>query len=168
MKNIVIVGFMGTGKTAVARLIAQNLNRQFINTDAMIEKKSRMSINDIFKKKGESYFRGLERKIIAGLSKKHDAVIDAGGGIVINESNVKDLKANGVIFCLNATPEIVLRRTGKYTHRPLLNVIDPLAEIKKLMKKRKSYYKRADYQIDTSGKSVDEVSREIIKKWSAG
>ncbi|MEA3305757.1 MAG: shikimate kinase, partial [Candidatus Omnitrophota bacterium] len=116
----------------------------------------------------ESYFRGLERKIIAGLSKRRDAVIDAGGGAVIDESNVKGLKANGVIFCLNAAPEIILRRTEKYTHRPLLNVPDPLAEIKKLLKKRKNYYKKADYQIDTSAKSVDEVSREIIKKWNTG
>jgi shikimate kinase len=171
MKNIVLVGFMGTGKTTVGRLIAQDLNRQFITTDDLIEKKAHMSINDIFEKKGEPYFRELEREVIVEVSKKHDVVIDAGGGVVINELNVKDLKANGDIFCLNAEPNEILKRVEKYKHRPLLSdVLDKvgeignqLLEIRRLLKEREEYYKRADYQIDTNGKSIKEVSREIIE-----
>jgi len=163
MGNIVLVGFMGTGKTTIGKLIAQALNMEFVDTDGLIEKREGVSINDIFSKKGEPYFRKVEREVIAQVSKNGGSVIDAGGGAVIDEDNVKDLKKNGVIFCLNAAPEEILRRAGKYTHRPLLNVADPLAEIKKLLKKREEYYKRADYQIDTAGKSADQVSKEIIE-----
>ena len=170
MKNIVLVGFMGTGKTTVGRLIAQDLNRQFITTDDLIEKKAHMSINDIFEKKGEEGFRELEREVIKEISKDEDSIVDAGGGVVMNEDNVKDLKENGIIFCLNATPKEILRRTEKYKHRPLLNRLkiatqigNQLVEIKRLLKEREEYYKRADYQIDTNGKSITEVSREIIE-----
>jgi shikimate kinase len=128
----------------------------------LIEKNEGMPINDIFEKKGEPYFREKEREIIIEVSKKENVVIDAGGGVVINENNVKDLKKNGIIFCLNATPEEILRRTKKYTHRPLLNVSDPRTEIERLLEKRKDYYRRADYQIDTMEKSIEEVSKEII------
>ncbi len=170
MKNIVLVGFMGTGKTTVGKLIAQNLNRQFIATDDLIVKKAHMSINDIFEKRGEPYFRELERDVIVEVSKKHSVVIDAGGGVVINELNVKDLKANGIIFCLNATAPEILKRVEKYKHRPLLNGLEivgqignQLLEIRRLLKEREEYYKRADYQIDTNGKSIKEVSQGIIK-----
>jgi shikimate kinase len=163
MKNIVLVGFMGTGKTSVGKSIADTLKMRLVNTDDLIEKKEGMPINEIFSKRGEPYFRKLEREVVKGISKGENSIIDAGGGIVINEVNVKDLKGNGIIFCLNAEPEEILRRTKKYTHRPLLNVDGPLAEIKNLLNKRKEYYKRADYQIDTNGKNAEEVAKEIIE-----
>ena len=163
MKNIILVGFMGTGKTTVSEILAQHFHMGLIQTDCLIEKKEGMSINDVFSKKGEPYFREKEREAIEELSKKENVVIDAGGGVVINEDNVRDLKKNGVIFCLNATAEEILRRTKEYTYRPLLNISNPLSEIKKLLKKREGYYKRADYQIDTNGKSVTKVAKEIIE-----
>lgn len=163
MKNIVLVGFMGTGKTVVGKYIAGALRMQLINTDHLIEEKEGTAINEVFSKSGEPYFRGVEREVIKEVSKKENIIIDAGGGAVINEDNVRDLKKNGIIFCLNAAPEEILRRTKKYTYRPLLNVDDPLAEIKRLKEERKGYYKRADYRIETSGKSVAEVSDQIIK-----
>lgn len=162
MRNIVLVGFMGTGKTTIGGLIAQKLNVRYIHTDGLIEEKEGISINDIFSKKGEPYFRKLEKEIIKALSEEQNSVIDAGGGVVIDASNVENLKKNGLIFCLNATPEEILKRTEKYTHRPLLDIDDPLAEIKRLLEERKDYYKRADYQIDTTGRTPAEVSKEII------
>ena len=162
VKNIVLVGFMGTGKTNVGRLISQELNMEYVNTDDLIEKKEGMSINDIFSKKGEPYFRQVESEVIKEVSQKDSSLIDAGGGVVTSELNVKGLKQKGIIFCLNATPEEILKRTKRYSHRPLLNVADPLAEIKVILKNRTEYYKRADYQIETTGKTADEVSKEII------
>lgn len=162
MKNIVLVGFMGTGKTVVGKQIAHDLGMQFVSTDELIEKKANMPIDDIFSKKGESYFRQLERETMMEVSANDFSVIDTGGGAVINELNVKDLKMQGVLFCLNATAEEILKRIGGEKHRPLLNVNDPLGEINYLLKKREPYYKRADYQIDTTGKSVKRVAEEII------
>ena len=162
MKNIVLVGFMGTGKTAVGKEIARALGMQFVNTDDIIEKKAGMPINDIFARKGESYFRQVEREVMMEVSANDYSVIDTGGGAVINELNVKDLKMEGIFFCLNATAEEIFKRVGDETHRPLLNVSDPLGQISYLMKKRIPYYERADYQVDTNGRSVKEIADEII------
>lgn len=153
---------MGTGKTVVSGCIAESLEMRLINTDDLIEKKAGMSINEIFVKLGEPHFRKLEREVIKEISQGKDSVIDAGGGVVINEENVKDLKENGLIFCLNATPEEILERTKNYSQRPLLNVSGPLTEIEQLLRKREEYYERADYQISTSGGSVTQIAQEII------
>ncbi len=162
MKNIVLVGFMGTGKTAVGKEIARALGMQLVNIDDIIEKKAGMPINDIFTRKGESYFRQLEREVMMEISDSDYSVIDTGGGAVINELNVKDLKMEGILFCLNATADEILKRVGDETHRPILNVSDPLEQINYLLKKRIPYYKRADYQIDTNGRSIKEIAEEII------
>lgn len=162
MKNIVLVGFMGTGKTAVGTEIARELDMRFVSTDDMIEERAGRTIDDIFAWKGESYFRQLERETMMEVSAYDCFVIDTGGGAVINELNVKDLKMEGVLFCLNASAEEIFKRIGHDTDRPLLNVSDPLEQINYLMKKREPYYKRADYQIDTNGKSVKEIAKEII------
>ncbi len=163
MPNIVLVGFMGTGKSSVGKKLAYKLRRRLVNTDDLIERKTGMVIGDIFRQKGESYFRRKEREVIKEVSRLDDVVIDAGGGVVINEENIRDLKENGIIFCLNADAETILRRTRHESHRPLLNVENPLLEIKRLLGQREKYYKRADYQIDTSGKSIEEVAARIIE-----
>lgn len=162
MKNIVLVGFMGTGKTAVGKEIARALGMQFVNTDDIIEKKAGMPINDIFARKGEFCFRQIERDVMMEVSSNVDSVIDTGGGAVINELNVKDLKMEGILFCLNAAAGEIFKRAGNEAHRPLLNVSDPLDRINYLLKKRAPYYKRADYQIDTNGRSIKEIAEEII------
>ncbi len=162
MKNIVLVGFMGTGKTAIARRLSRRLKMKYTSTDDIIEQKTGKDINDIFAEDGESRFREIEREVVREVSAMDNTVVAAGGGVVIDPDNIKDLKAKGVIICLNATPEDILARTKAFTHRPLLNVPDPLGKIKELLGSREKFYKRADHQVDTSGKSPDKVAAEII------
>ena len=152
---------MGTGKTAVARRLARSLKMEYVSTDDIIENREGRPINEIFTKDGETYFRGLEREAVKKASLMNNAVVAAGGGAVLDSGNMENLKRRGVVICLNAAPEDILERTKGYTDRPLLNVPDPMAKIKELLEKRAPYYKKADYQIDTSGKTLDEVTEEV-------
>lgn len=161
--NIVIVGFMGTGKTVVAKGLAAKLKMEYVSMDDIIEQKEGKSINEVFSQDGEPHFRKVEKKVVEELSKKDGLVIDAGGGVVLDEDNIKNLKKNGVIVCLTVSPDVIYERTKKYTHRPLLNVSDPKKKIKELLDFRAPYYKKADFQIDTSSKSISEVVEEVIK-----
>ncbi len=163
MKNIILVGFMGTGKTAVGKELAKKLKMKFIDIDDIIEKREGMEISDIFEQKGEPYFRDVEKKVAREVSKQSNLVIAAGGGVVINEENVKNLKSNGIMICLNASPDKILERTKRYTHRPLLNVPEPSKRVWELLAKRAQYYARADYQIDTTNLTIDEVVQKILK-----
>ncbi|UCD54636.1 MAG: shikimate kinase [Candidatus Omnitrophota bacterium] len=162
MRNIVLVGFMGTGKTQVAKALSKKLGMKYVSTDALIEKKEKTTISDIFSRKGEGYFRKTEKDVIKDVSLMQNIVIDAGGGVVIDPENIKHLKKNGIIVCLWASPEVILERTKKYAHRPLLNVADPLKKIKELLAFRKSFYEKADYHIHTSKMTLEEVMDEII------
>jgi shikimate kinase len=163
MKNIVLVGFMGTGKTKVARALSESLDMEYISTDDLIEKKEEMRIPDIFAKKGEGYFRKIEKEVVSVVSNMEKVVIDTGGGVVIDAENVRLLKEKGIIICLWAEPEVILDRTKKYTHRPLLAVSDPLAKIKALLESRKRFYERADHHVHTSSMPFTEAVREIEK-----
>ncbi len=153
MKNIILVGFMGTGKTAVGRALAKHLKMKFIDMDDLIEEREGMKISDIFASKGEPYFRKVEKGIAREVSAKSGLVIAAGGGAVIDEENVKNLKSNG----------IMVERTKGYMHRPLLNVSDPKEKISELLARRAAYYARADYRVDTTDLSIDEVVRKITE-----
>ncbi len=163
MKNIVLVGFMGTGKTSVARELAKRLNREYVSIDALIEEKEKLTIKEIFARSGEKYFRDVESEAVKEISDKENLIIDAGGGAVIREKNVLDLKKKGVIVCLKANPKIILARTRHTTERPLLNVPAPQKIIDELLRIREPYYARADYSIDTSELSVNDVVEQIIR-----
>ena len=163
MRNIVLVGFMGTGKTAAGRKLAKILDMRYVNTDDLIETKEGRAINEIFAKDGEGYFRKVERGIIKEVSDSENSVIATGGGVVLNSENIENLKKNGILICLNSTAEEILERTKNCTHRPLLNVPSPVETIKKLLEKRKPYYAKADYTIDTAGKTIKEIVNEIIE-----
>ena len=152
MKNIVLVGFMGTGKTVVGRRLSKLLEREFLESDDMIEKKEGVSIKEIFEKKGEPYFRKLEKDVVREASKKKGVIISLGGGAVIDSENLANLKKNGVLICLQASPEVILKRTKNLKTRPLLNVPDP---------KRAPYYKKVDHSINTDDLSVEEVAESI-------
>jgi len=162
MKNIILVGFMGSGKTAVGKALARLLKRGFVDLDEMIEKREGMSIADIFAKKGEPYFRKIEKEVVRKASLFTGCIIATGGGAVIDKENVVNLKSNGVMFYLEASPDKILERTKGHTHRPLLNVSDPKEKISELLAKRAEFYAQADHRIDTNKMSVEAVAKKII------
>ena len=161
MKNIVLVGFMGTGKTAAAKIQSGKLGMKYVATDDLIEKKEKTAISEIFSEKGEEYFRKVEKTVVKEVSLMQNAVIDAGGGVVIDPENVKNLKKNGILICLWAEPGVILERTRQYATRPLLNVDDPLKKISDLLAARKPFYERADYHVRTSSMSPEKIVEEI-------
>jgi len=164
MKNIVLTGFMGTGKTAVGKKLSRLLNMELIDVDTEIEKSQKMTINDIFKNFGEPGFRKIETEMIKKLSGKKNIIISTGGGAVLKQENLDVLREKGIIVCLLATPETILRRTSHNSKRPLLQVEDPSGKIKELLNFRKPFYEKADIMIDTEGKTPIQIAEEIIEK----
>lgn len=152
---------MGTGKSAVGRELAEELRLEFVDIDDLIVRKEKRSINDIFIQNGEAYFRGLEKDALTQVSAGENQVVACGGGIVIDAGNIAVMRETGNIFALSASPEIILERTKKYTHRPLLNVDDPYNKVKDLLKARQPYYSKADLVIDTSSLSIKQVVSRI-------
>lgn len=161
MKNIVLIGFMGTGKTTIATKLALRLNMRYVSTDDLIEKKEKRTINEIFTNSGEDYFRNVESEVVAEVSAQQGLVIDCGGGAVIRDENAANLKSAGIIVCLTADPEVIMERTKKYKHRPLLNVEDPKRKIIDLMNKRRPYYAKADHFMDTGKLTINQVIENI-------
>jgi shikimate kinase len=163
VKNIYLVGFMGTGKTAVGQELARRKKQQFLDLDALIELKEKRSIADIFAQEGEPYFRRRETQALKEVAKEKGFVVATGGGIMINPDNIKVMRESGVIVCLTAAPAVILKRTQGATHRPLLNVKDPKKQIGLLLKLRAPYYAQADITIDTSRLCIDEIAKKILK-----
>ncbi len=162
VKNIVLTGFMGTGKSSVGKELSTIRNIGFIDTDEEIEKKFG-PIKELFENHGEKYFRQCEREIILQVSKRAEVVIATGGGAVMDPINIKVLEDSGEIFCLTADPEEVvhrLTRSGEVGVRPLLDVEDPYDAISKLLAIRENIYKQF-VEFDTVGKSPSEIAHEI-------
>lgn len=164
MKNIVLTGFMGTGKTEVGKILAQRLGLTFFDADSIIEQEQNMTITEIFRQFGEPYFRDIEADVIKRLSEKDRVVIATGGGAVLREENMKNLRKKGIIVCLMASPETILRRTINDSSRPLLQVEDPLRKIKELIEFRRPYYENSDIMVDTEGKNPAQVVEEIMER----
>ncbi|GLI54344.1 shikimate kinase [Thermodesulfovibrio yellowstonii] len=165
MKNIVLIGFMGTGKTSVGKVIAKKLGFEFVDVDEVIEKATGMEISQIFSKFGESCFRDIEEEMIKLITQKRRQVIATGGGVVLRDENMKRLKKDGVIFCLRASENVIFERLKQTTNRPLLQVENPEERIKELLQKRMSLYEKADFCIDTEGLTPEEVAEKIIKEY---
>lgn len=162
-KNIVLTGFMGTGKTAVGRELSRMLNMPIVDIDDEIEKKQKMKINDIFSNFGEEFFRNLETEVILKFSTSRNTIISTGGGAVLRRENMDALKENGVIFCLSASARTILDRTSGNDERPLLKVENPLAKIEELLSFRNKFYREAGIVIDTDGKTPLNVAAEIAE-----
>ena len=160
-RNIVLVGFMASGKTRISKILSKDLEMDVVCTDDLIEEREGRKISEIFKDSGEAYFRKIEKEIVKECSLKDKVVIDCGGGVVIDPENIEKLKISGTVFFLSASPELILERIKTEGHRPLLQVEDPLAKINELLSARKSFYEKADHTIEVDGKSLEEVAKEI-------
>ena len=170
--NIVLIGYRCSGKTAIGRILAEKLDMDFVDTDVLIEKDAGETIEDIISTKSWDHFRNLERDVVKRISGKENQVIATGGGVVINQENVKVLKENGWILWLDAEPNVLKERMDKEQQsgniRPALTGADPLAEIKEVMKTRRPMYKEAgDFMVDTTRVSEPEVTALIIKNLPA-
>jgi shikimate kinase len=162
MKNVVLTGFMGTGKSEVGKALAKRLGYIYVDTDTEVEKQRGMKISDIFGAQGEAAFRDMEAEVIRRLSEGDKLVIATGGGAVLREENMENLRKKGVIVCLNASAEAILNRVNGNSDRPLLQVEDPLARIREMLAERRPYYERADIVMDTEDRSPLEIADDII------
>jgi len=161
--NIVLTGFMATGKTTVGKLLADQLGYEFVDTDQMIENRCGQTIATIFREKGETAFRILESEVARHLGSREHLVIATGGGMMVNPENVAELQKKGRIYCLVAKPDVILARVSRDrdTQRPLLQTPDPMGRIRRLMAERKSVYENF-VQLDTSNHSPEDVAALLL------
>ncbi|SEG11190.1 shikimate kinase [Eubacterium ruminantium] len=165
MNNIFLIGFMGSGKSAVCSRLHELTGMEVIEMDASIVDSEQMSINDIFASKGEEYFRDLETNLIKLISEESNKAVSCGGGAILRPANVEYMKKSGKIVLLSATPETIYERVKDSTNRPLLNGNMNIPYIAELMKKRQPRYEAAaEITIDVNGKTLDEICNEIIEK----
>ena len=169
--NIVLVGYRCSGKTSVGRIIANKTDRDFWDTDVMIEDAAGCSIEEIISRGGWEHFRDIEKRIIEEVSARNNLVLATGGGVVMDQGNVKNLKRNGFVVWLKGDTEVLEKRMGKEISagriRPSLTGEDPKDEIKRVLDVRNPLYNQAgDFIIDTSRISVQEVADKIIKELS--
>lgn len=162
MKNLVLVGFMGVGKTAVGQRAAARLGARFVDTDQLIEQRTGRAIADIFATDGEAYFRRLERELVKELAAEQDRVIATGGGVVLDPNNLRDLGRTGVVICLWAEPAAILQRTQHHTHRPLLQGPEPARRIAELLAQRAPLYRAIPLRVDTTLTTVDENVEAVL------
>jgi shikimate kinase len=164
MENIFLIGFMGTGKTTVAKCLNRKYDMEIIDMDAAIEEAEGMSISEIFEKKGEEYFRDLETTMIMDLQDKDNTVVSCGGGVVLRAENVESMKKSGKIVLLEASPETILERVVRNNKRPLLEGHKNIKDISDMMEARRPRYEAAaDIVVNVDGKTVAGVCRAIFK-----
>ncbi len=160
--NIVLMGFMGTGKSTVGRALARRLGLQFLDMDTVLEERAGKPISRIFAEDGEPHFRAMERTLTQELSQRSGLVIACGGGVVLNPDNIRDYSGTGLVVCLTATAEIIFRRTSKDRNRPLLEEQDRMQRILELLEKRKLMYAAIPHQVDTATQTADQVAQAIV------
>jgi shikimate kinase len=161
LQNIALIGFMGTGKTSVGRLVAEVLHFDFLDTDELIEEYTGRSITDIFSKDGEAAFRLLEKKVVEELAGKTKTVISTGGGLPADPENLAQLKSCALVVCLWASTEKIWERVRHQSHRPLLHEADPQKKIRDLLAVREPFYRQADVLVNTGLRSPREVAQQI-------
>lgn len=161
-QNIILTGFMGTGKSTVGRLLAAQLSYTFRDLDSLIVEKEGMSINTIFAERGESYFRDVESSVLKSVLQESSLVVSTGGGAVIRCENRCLMQNSGIIVNLTASPETILQRLHADEERPLLRDSKSLSQLQALLSDREAYYAEADIRIDTDDKNVEDVARDIL------
>ena len=160
--NLVLTGFMGTGKTTVGRVLAERLGLDFVDTDAVIESRAG-PIHEIFERDGEETFRGMERRVARELAGRAGLVIATGGRMMLDPECAACLEPAASVVCLDATPETILERIGDSAPRPLLDVPDAAARLRELLAERAEGYGRFT-SVDTDGRSPDEVADAVMSR----
>lgn len=161
--NILLIGFMGTGKTTISKCLSKLLQMQEVDTDQLVVKKEGFSIPELFEKYGEPYFREAETSVLKELEMDKGLIVSCGGGIVLKEENLASMRKQGKIVLLTATPETILDRVKEDTNRPILQGNMNVEFIESLLNKRKErYLEAADLIISTDGRSIEEICQEII------
>ncbi|MBI2090192.1 MAG: shikimate kinase [Deltaproteobacteria bacterium] len=163
-KNIALTGFMAVGKSVVGQRLAERLRRRFVDLDKAIEEAEGMRVEEIFARKGESYFRALEKRKLKEVLGQEGQVIATGGGAVVDEENLRLLKEKSFLICLTAAPTMLLQRSGGAKGRPLLSGEDKERRIAELLRQREKCYAQAHAHIDTTRLTVEEVVDEIMKE----
>ena len=163
-KNIYLIGFMGVGKSTIGRLLAEETKGELVEMDETIEAEQNTTISEIFAKYGEIYFRDLESELVVRTGEKRGQIVSCGGGAVLRPENVENMKRNGTIVFLKATPETIYERVRYSNNRPLLNGNMNAEYIAGLMEKRRVLYESAaDITITTDGKNAMEIVHQILE-----
>ena len=164
-RHIFLIGFMGVGKSTVARGLSRLLHINNRDTDKMIENYEHMKISDIFDQKGEAYFRECETRLLRHLQTREPMIIACGGGMAMRSENVALMKECGTIVLLTARPQTILHRTIRTHKRPLLEGHKNVRDISALMNERMPKYEAAaDIKVSTDYRNTDEICREIAEK----
>ena len=161
--NVVLVGFMGTGKSSLGRALARRLGYRFVDTDLAIEKITGLTVEMIFRRHGVIRFRSEETLLAKRLLGKTGLVISTGGGMLLNRENVELLRQNGVLIGLRADPEIIINRVKNKKHRPLLKKTNIRETVYRLLREREGVYNAAEFTVDTGQLSFEASLNEIIK-----
>ncbi len=159
--KIAFIGMMGAGKTFCAKTLAKKLHWRDLDSDVIIERREKMSIPQIFRNKGESYFRTVESRVIKDLLVKPQTVLSLGGGVVCRKVNRSLLKKKSFVIWLKAKPEVIQKRTSKTANRPLLNVDDPKRKINDLIRERDNYYRQCAHVVvvNNGGNILSKLAR---------
>ncbi len=161
-KNIVLIGFMGCGKSSIGKAVSLKLGYEFLDTDVKIQSNMKMSINDIFKNYGEDYFRGLEKDLCRKMASVCSTVIATGGGIIKSKENIDNLKTNGIFIYIKSSAEKILRNVGDDMSRPLINVENRKEKIEELLEQRVPLYEKyADITVDVSEADILQSAENI-------
>ncbi|MES2572603.1 MAG: shikimate kinase [Verrucomicrobiota bacterium] len=162
-QNIVLIGFMGSGKSSIGRLLAKKLGFQFFDTDRVLIERAGMEISEIFARHGEAYFRDLESSTLASLTHLNRCIIATGGGVVLREANRRLLSRLGFVVGLSATEEVIFERVSRNSKRPLLQTENPRQTLSRILTERHGLYEAAaQFTIDTSCLTHDQIAEAII------
>jgi shikimate kinase len=164
MENIFLIGFMGAGKSTIARELQKRLGRKLVEMDARIVEEQGMSINDIFAQFGEEHFRDIESQLILTIGDEGNTIVSCGGGVVVRPQNTEYMKKSGKVVYLKTSPETIYARVRYSTERPILNGNMNVEYIAGLLEKRRPLYEgAADITVVTDGRSCDEICSEILR-----
>ena len=163
LRNIALTGFMGSGKSAVSKTLGKLTGYHVVDVDSEVQKQAGKTIQEIFDSEGEQAFRDMESRAVARIAEGASQIISTGGGVVLRQENMDALRTGGVIVNLQVSAETVHERTRHCSHRPLLQVKNPLERIRQMMAEREEFYRNADIVIDTDDMSVMQVAEEILE-----